>query len=491
MKLLVLLSSMHLMIVSNFTFSQLNSDDPSFYQPINTQNQHNSINSTPKSVIVGVYTIDGEELLCDSTETTLTVSGGCYYNWFADSLETTLIGSNSDLTISSIINDTTVYFASSSVASEAAFTLPVQTTTFSGNVRGYYFQAPSDMYVTGVYVPTDASSGAQSATIVRFNSGPPPTFSVTTNDFTVLGLWQNSVLDTIPVCFTIHAGDYIGVLGSRAGVCSYAPGPYATTINGSSVDLIRIGMQFPLATTAPQELWTEPASSISRVQLIYGGALVSDSIVPVNIVVPQPYLLSTSVDFCTGDSVLVNGNYYSSSTFLSDTLQTVAGCDSIVSIDIIEMSIDLSISQNGIVLTANESGATYQWIDCATGLALANETNVSFTPTMNGNYAVIVTTNGCSDTSSCVLINSVGIESINLEFGLSVFPNPTNSELSYTFKGEESLNYSILDLNGKSVLKGVMTNNSGKIDVSKLVLGTYLLEVSNSEQKTIIRLVKD
>ena len=37
------------------------------------------------------------------------------------------------------------------------------------------------------------------------------------------------------------------------------------------------------------------------------------------------------------------------------------------------------------------------------------ETSQEFTPTTNGEYAVIVTNNGCSDTSNCLTLTTVGI----------------------------------------------------------------------------------
>ncbi len=147
--------------------------------------------------------------------------------------------------------------------------MPAQSSTFSGNVRGYWFTSPSCVTITGVQVPTTASSGAQSIAIVRLNA-PPPLFSATTNSFTVLYLTQNnSAAGIIPVNIQVEQGDIIGVLGQRGSICSYATGPATTTIDGNTVTLARLGMQFPLTTTAPQQLWTENAGSISRVELFY------------------------------------------------------------------------------------------------------------------------------------------------------------------------------------------------------------------------------
>jgi hypothetical protein len=149
--------------------------------------------------------------------------------------------------------------------------LPEQTGPFSGpNVRGYWFTAPKDFAITGVEVPTDASEGNQSIAVVRFTA-EPPLFGSTTDDFEVLFLTQDdSATGMIPTYLEIASGDVIGVLGSRNGVGSYASAPFASSIDGLPITLRRLGMQFPLASTAPQQLFTEEGSSISRIRLFYG-----------------------------------------------------------------------------------------------------------------------------------------------------------------------------------------------------------------------------
>lgn len=148
--------------------------------------------------------------------------------------------------------------------------MPPQSSTFAGNVRGYWFTAPSCFTITGVEVPTDASTGPQNIAIVRFPAAPP-VFSVTTNVFTLLHLTQNGPTSgIIPVNIQVEQGDVIGVLGQRSNVNSYGNPTIGTTIEGIPVALARLGMQFPLGNTAPQDLWQEPTSTnLSRVNLYY------------------------------------------------------------------------------------------------------------------------------------------------------------------------------------------------------------------------------
>jgi hypothetical protein len=147
--------------------------------------------------------------------------------------------------------------------------LPGQTNTFPGNARGYWFTAPTDMTIVGVRVPTTASTGAQSIAVMRFNA-VPPVFSASTNAFTTLYLTQNNPdSGVLSVNIPVTAGTIIGVLGTRGGLNSYAPGDLDTFILGMPVRLERLGMQFPLGTTAPRDIWREfgSSTSISRVDL--------------------------------------------------------------------------------------------------------------------------------------------------------------------------------------------------------------------------------
>jgi hypothetical protein len=66
-------------------------------------------------------------------------------------------------------------------------------------------------------------------------------------------------------------------------------------------------------------------------------------------------------------------------------------------------NVDVTTTTTDFTIEANAVGLTYQWVDCDDNFAvIANETNQSFTATVNGNYAVIVTDGACSDTSACV-----------------------------------------------------------------------------------------
>src|SRR5690606_33995484 len=76
-------------------------------------------------------------------------------------------------------------------------------------------------------------------------------------------------------------------------------------------------------------------------------------------------------------------------------------------------NIDNTVTINNTELVSNSSASTYQWLDCSTMSPIIGATNQSFTPTNNGNFAVVVTKNNCSDTSVCYQITSLGISDLD------------------------------------------------------------------------------
>lgn len=147
--------------------------------------------------------------------------------------------------------------------------LPPQSTTYSPQVRGYWFIAPTCFTITGLEVPTDASSSEQNIAVIRFDT-VPPLYPDTAQGYTVLYLTQNNAASgIIAVDIPVNEGQVIGILGNRGDNNSYAPAPYTSAIGSFPVTLSRLGMQYTLSTTAPKEMWTEAAANLSRVIMYY------------------------------------------------------------------------------------------------------------------------------------------------------------------------------------------------------------------------------
>ncbi|MFZ2266250.1 MAG: autotransporter outer membrane beta-barrel domain-containing protein [Azonexus sp.] len=147
-----------------------------------------------------------------------------------------------------------------------------QTSSYTGNTRGFWFVAPANFTIGGIGVPTDASSANFDVAILRFSTNPPA-YPTNTTSFETLYLSRNNAGASLnSVNIAISAGQIIGVLGSRAGVNSYGAGPYNTNILGSSVVLSRLLMQENIGATDPDSIGvsTESGGSIGRLLLLLG-----------------------------------------------------------------------------------------------------------------------------------------------------------------------------------------------------------------------------
>jgi hypothetical protein len=191
-----------------------------------------------------------------------------------------------------------------------------------------------------------------------------------------------------------------------------------------------------------------------------------------------------------GTYTWIDGNTYTSSNNTATyTLTNGAGCDSIVTLNLTINPIDVGVSLTDITISAdNTSASSYQWINCFDNSVITGETNFSFTPTLNGDYAVTITENVCSETSTCVTVSSVGINEVTLR-NVNIYPNPVQNELFIELENGQITHIDILDLSGK-VIKSIMNNNAKSIDVSDLTQGIYILNVSTENGVSTNRFVK-
>ena len=111
----------------------------------------------------------------------------------------------------------------------------------------------------------------------------------------------------------------------------------------------------------------------------------------------------------TGTSTTNTINATAASTgTISVTANNLYGSSSPETLSVTVNTVDVSVTQAGLTLTANASGAGYVWINCSGNLPVSGQIAQSFTVTATGNYAVIVSNAGCVDTSACYPVNTSG-----------------------------------------------------------------------------------
>lgn len=221
----------------------------------------------------------------------------------------------------------------------------------------------------------------------------------------------------------------------------------------------------------------------------YGGSLnfsftINVLALPISTITPMG-----PTTFCQGDSVILvsssGGSYLWNTNAISSSITVSTsgnyfvivtdgnGCSKTSAVMPVTMNPApiAGIVQTTNVLTANPTNATYQWIDCAANTDISGATNISFTPTANGLYAVIVTNaNNCIDTSACLNYLFTSLPSSNTGSGISFYPNPASTELQI-ISDEHILSIQIVNALGQELA----SSTTKRIDIAFLSPGTYFI----------------
>jgi len=186
-----------------------------------------------------------------------------------------------------------------------------------------------------------------------------------------------------------------------------------------------------------------------------------------------------------------DGQAYTSTGSYSSTIPNAAGCDSVISIDLtINPLPSNNVTQNGAFLTAGQTGATYQWIDCDNFNApITGEINQFFNPTSTGSYAVIVTVNGCSSTSECRLVDFTNLNELNTNI-ITLHPNPTSDILIISGLNKVSGVRGLEITSSKGDIIRRLEGTKEEIDVSMLESGIYFLNINHDKGVETIRFIK-
>src|SRR5690554_1948035 len=94
-------------------------------------------------------------------------------------------------------------------------------------------------------------------------------------------------------------------------------------------------------------------------------------------------------------------------------------------------TVDVTTALDDATITATATGLNYQWIDCSDNSIIVGETGVSYTATVSGSYAVIITDGTCVDTSTCVTVNISSLNDNDFA-GVKIYPNPVKEVLNIT-----------------------------------------------------------
>lgn len=202
---------------------------------------------------------------------------------------------------------------------------------------------------------------------------------------------------------------------------------------------------------------------------------------------------STSINavLCPGTTYQFGGQTITTPGTYFETFTGASGCDSIVQLTLTSPTFNTAVSQSGPTLIAQQPNGPYQWINCATGTPIAGAVNQFFTATANGQYAVVLTQGGCSDTSVCVTVTGIntGIGELS-NIIISASPIPFQDQLSLAVPVGLKSTAQITDLTGRIILNNILLVGGAPtlINTSSWESGVYF--VRSIDGMVFLRLLK-
>jgi len=157
--------------------------------------------------------------------------------------------------------------------------------------------------------------------------------------------------------------------------------------------------------------------------------------------------------------------------------------------NVIISAVDVTTTLNNNTITSNNLTAnSYQWINCDSAIAIPGATSQSYTATVNGNYAVVVTYGTCSDTSLCVSITGIGIIEAN-PLKNAVYPNPNNGVFDILSSSKDTY-ISIYSIDGKEIVNQLKISSPIQhINISKVEKGVYFIKFFTLNQSEYFRFI--
>jgi hypothetical protein len=200
---------------------------------------------------------------------------------------------------------------------------------------------------------------------------------------------------------------------------------------------------------------------------------------------------SATLNINACNSYTLNGQTYTQSGTYDQLLSNAAGCDSSLTLN---LSLNFSPTQPNIYVqnqinlsTDLTPGLTYQWITCSDLTPIAGQTAITYNPTSNGVYAVVVTNSCGSDTSLCTSITTIGIEEL-LSAHILLYPNPNNG--AFTLELPQALigqTIQIFDMAGRLIQETTAQEMKEHIELNEVATGSYWLRIGREIPMKLIK----
>lgn len=285
----------------------------------------------------------------------------------------------------------------------------------------------------------------------------------------------------------ILSGTYMDTLLSASGCDSVLTINLTINASAAEIDIELCGESYTVPSG--DETYLGSGTYMDTISNVHG----CDSVLTINLLLLEPTASSIDAETCDSYTVPSGDNTYFETGVYTDVIPNEAGCDSVITINLIKIVVNTTVTILDPMLTANAAGFAYQWLDCNAEYGVIDgATNQLFTPESNGDYAVEITDESCADTSECYIVNTLSFTENELK-PIVVFPNPTAGSFTIVIKENRQPNQIIIySLDGK-LIKRLTAVNQGDVfvDLSQQPAGMYLMEVILPNDKIEIKLIKE
>jgi len=232
--------------------------------------------------------------------------------------------------------------------------------------------------------------------------------------------------------------------------------------------------------------WTTTGNYVDTIQSVAG----CDSILNINLTITSSSS-NISVTACGSYTAPSGTQTFNSSATFDDVIPNYLNCDSTITINLtINPNPDTTVTQSLNTLTAAATGANYQWLNCGTNYVIVfGATSQTFSPVINGSYAVEVELNGCKDTSFCHNVYRVSTTEA-FETPINIFPNPTTGSFLIDLgQAYSEVSIQITDAMGK-VIRQVKYQHLDQIDLNlDEPAGVYFVIIQSEERRSVTKLL--
>jgi hypothetical protein len=141
-------------------------------------------------------------------------------------------------------------------------------------------------------------------------------------------------------------------------------------------------------------------------------------------------------------------------------------------------------------LYVTTSGPTFQWVDCNNAFsAVAGATSSFYYPSVPGSYAVVLSQGGCSDTTVCETVTTVGMDEVEKSL-IRVYPNPSQGVISILSDYSKGMSIEVFDVAGRLVDQVTLQNGIMHYALPEMK-GIYFLRFSFSDGVETHRIVRE